>query len=416
MPEAAALHEHGGDIYSYENIRDFSANINFRGMPETVRLAAQEAVTQSVHYPDSKYRSLRAALADRENEICRKQAVICQDEKQPGAICKNAGQSDAMHQAALYEACKIHPHQIICGNGAAELMFALAAARRPAKALLAAPSFFEYEQSLSAFGCEVRRFYLKKEQEFRLENDFLEAIEEGTDLIILGNPNNPTGQVLGTDFLEKLLQICCRLQILLVLDESFFDFLDADSCKETFSGVSKVAENPNIFVMKSFTKMYAMPGLRFGYGVCSDTRLLDQMRFVMQPWNVSIPAQMAAEAAAKELEFAAETATETAVNRSGLSRELEQMGYQVYPSGANFLLLEGPENLRKMCLDRGFLIRDCSNFPGLEKGFFRICVRSGKENQMLLAALKEYREMKQHNTATKESSAGQERTAEKWQR
>lgn len=397
MPEAAALHEHGGDIYSYKNVRDFSANINFRGMPETVRLAAQEAVTQSIHYPDPRYRTLRAVLAERESEICRKQETLCED---------------VMRQDILCEACRIHPHQILCGNGAAELMFALAAARRPAKALLAAPSFFEYEQALSAFGCEIRRFYLKKEQEFRLEKSFLEAIEEGTDLIILGNPNNPTGQVLQTDFLEKLMQICLSRQILLVLDESFFDFLDVVSCQETFSGVSRVTENPNIFVMKSFTKMYAMPGLRFGYGVCSDTRLLDQMRFVMQPWNVSIPAQMAAQAAAKELEFAAASATETAENRSELSGALEKAGYQVYPSAANFLLLEGPEDLRAMCLDRGFLIRDCSNFPGLEKGFFRVCVRSEKENQMLFAVLKECKETKHQSKATKESNAAKERTAE----
>ena len=115
---------------------------------------------------------------------------------------------------------------------------------------------------------------------------------------------------------------------------------------------------------------------------------------------------------AKELEFAAASATETAENRSELSGALEKAGYQVYPSAANFLLLEGPEDLRAMCLDRGFLIRDCSNFPGLEKGFFRVCVRSEKENQMLFAVLKECKETKHQSKATKESNAAKERTAE----
>ena len=122
------LHRHGGDIYTYGKVYDFSANINFRGMPEPVRSAAVQAVDASVHYPDPEYRTLRRALAGREG----------------------IAQTDHM----------------ICGNGAAELMFALSAAYRPKNALLAAPSFFEYEQALASSGCAVRRFCLKKEDGF----------------------------------------------------------------------------------------------------------------------------------------------------------------------------------------------------------------------------------------------------------
>lgn len=365
-------HKHGGDIYSYRQIRDFSANINAQGMPDSVRKAAEQAIEVCVHYPDPEYRSLRRALAHREN---------------------------------------VGDEKIVCGNGAAELMFALAAASRPARAFLAIPSFFEYEQALSAFGCEILYHPLKESCGFALEEDFVKAIPEGTDMIIIGNPNNPTGQIVARDVLAKLLAYCAKHHIFLVLDESFFDFLTVEDRKLTIAGVSSLSEMEHLFVLKSFTKMYAMPGLRFGYGICSDVKLLDRMREVMQPWNVSIPAQMAAEAAASELEFARETAVRTARNRSEMKHWLEDCGYQVYGSNVNFLLFKDrrqPEDdvirnglsskmtkiksiqtLQELCLEHGFLIRDCSNFPGLSEGYYRICVRSHEENRQLMQVLRE---------------------------
>lgn len=348
------FHKHGGDIYSYNLVQDFSANINFRGMPKAVRDAAVAAVDASLHYPDPEYRALRAALAKREG---------------------------------------ISAEQIICGNGAAELMFSLAAARRPRRALLAAPSFFEYEQALAAFGCEIRHFYLREEQGFRIGEAFIEAVGDDTDIIILGSPNNPTGQLIEKPVLEGLLERCREKHIFLVLDESFFDFLSGPDRLRTLGGVEEANKNKELFVIKSFTKMYAMPGLRFGYGVCSDTDLLEQMRAIMQPWNVSVPAQAAAQEAAAELVFAKETAEQTAGNREQMKAWMEQAGYFVFPSGTNFLMFKGPADLKEFCLENGFLIRDCSNFPGLDKpvsgsSYFRICVRSSGENAALAKVLR----------------------------
>lgn len=375
-------HKHGGDIYSYSQIRDFSANINAQGMPESVREAARAAVDASLHYPDPAYRSLRYALAEREG---------------------------------------VDDSQIICGNGAAELMFSLAAARRPGSAFLAVPSFFEYEQALTAFGCRIDYFCLRESEGFVLKADFLEAIPEGTEMIILGNPNNPTGRLVSGEILKSLFAICQERHIFLVLDESFFDFLTEEDRGKTLDGVSELREMKNLFLLKSFTKMYGMPGLRFGYGICSDTALLDQMRSMMQPWNVSVPSQMAAEAAADEISFAKKTAADTARNRQEMKRRMEECGYRVYDSNANFLLfqdeidLSGAGNeaeeklhgtvrkesmkecqnaghgrctLQEFCLQHGFLIRDCSNFPGLSRGYYRICVRGHEENELLLAVLR----------------------------
>ena len=364
------FHKHGGDIYTYSGAVDFSANINYLGMPPKVREAAIRSIDGSLHYPDPDYRSLRRALARRENVLNEWQLP---EPEYTG--CENKAQM-------------IRSEHIICGNGAAELMFALAAAKHPRKALLAVPSFFEYEQALGAFGCRIHRYSMAKEYQFRLEEDFFDAIDEETDCIVLGNPNNPTGRLLESSFLDKTAKICSRKGILFVLDESFFDFLCEEDKKKTWSGTGKVLDHPNLFVIKSFTKMYAMPGLRFGYGICSDTELLEKMRALMQPWNVSVPAQAAAEAAAGELQFAKKTADLISRNKAEMTEWMEQAGYHVYPSNANFLLFEGPEDLGDFCLKEGWMIRDCSNFPGLEKGTFRICVRSREENRALMEVLK----------------------------
>lgn len=389
------LHKHGGDIYScqagrqfgaaggqvcgtYDEIKDFSANINFRGMLQTVRLAAERAVADSIHYPDPECRRLRVALAERENTLLRQDGDAGTEQTPVGEDGESVSEIGKR---------RIRPEHIICGNGAAELMFAFAAAKRPRRALLAVPSFYEYEQALAAFGCEICHFTLREEHAFRMGEDFADAIDGGTDCIVLGNPNNPTGRLIEQSVLERIVGLCRDYGILLVLDESFYDFLCEEDRARTFSGTGKITETSGILVMKSFTKIYGMPGLRFGYGLCGDAGLLDRMRAVLQPWNVSLPAQAAAEQAAGEICFAKESARLNRENRARMVRRMEEAGFRVFPSEANFLLFQGPEGLKERCLKRGFLIRDCGNFPGLRQGFYRVCVRGSAENDALVQAL-----------------------------
>ncbi|MCC8101056.1 MAG: aminotransferase class I/II-fold pyridoxal phosphate-dependent enzyme [Clostridiales bacterium] len=329
----------------------------------------------SVHYPDPDCRALRQALADYEND----------------------GRRGMERDAIFTVGSEIRPEHMICGNGAAELMFALAGAYRPQRALLAVPSFYEYEQALEAFGCTICRYVLKAEQKFALDKDFLDTVarfveETNPAIVILGNPNNPTGCLIERKVLRLLIELCREKQVLLVLDESFLDFLSEEDRTRTFSGVSVVPEVSNVFVIRSFTKIYALPGIRFGYGLCSDRKLLDEMRRLLQPWNVSLIAQEAARAAVSERGFVKESARPVAVNRGPRAGALRQAGYGVFPASANFLLFRGPEDLADFCMQRGFLIRDCSNFPGLERtgdgqAYFRVCVRSQAENEALLEVL-----------------------------
>lgn len=339
------MHQHGGDIYSHKNVMDFSANINFRGMPEAVRQAARAAVDLCEHYPDPSCRQLREAIAVRE---------------------------------------QVEPEQIICGNGAAELIFTLAAAKRPRMAFLPVPTFHEYEQALETVGCQVEPYLLHEAQGFRVQEDFLDGITEKTDLVFFCNPNNPTGVVTEPDFLERVLERCEHMDALLVVDECFNDFLTEP---ERYSMKGYLSKSRHLFLLKAFTKMYAMAGLRLGYGLCGDGGLLAQMMAVRQPWSVSIPAQQAGIAAAGETVFAAESRACIAQERELLKQKLINLGYTVMDSAANYLFFHSKEYLYEECLAQGFLIRDCSNYRGLNAGWYRVAVRSREENQQLIELL-----------------------------
>lgn len=341
---------HGGDIYSRTYQYDFSTNINPFGMPEKVKLAAMKGIENSVHYPDVQCRKLREAIAKKE---------------------------------------QIPKEWILCGNGAAELIFSIAAAKNPKKALLISPGFAEYEQALGTIPCEIVFHELSREQGFLLGEDYLECLEEDIDLIFLCNPNNPTGLLIEPSLLDRILEKCRKKDIFVVLDECFLEFV-SDEMQNPQK--KRLKENPSLFILKAFTKMYGMPGLRLGYGLCSDTVLLQKMKERTQPWNVSIPAQLAGAAACEEVGFVTKTRESIEKERSYLSEELQKLGFRVYPSAANYLFFEGPKELYEVCEEEGVLLRDCSNYRSLSQGDYRIAVRQHKENEALIRILKKHYE------------------------
>lgn len=341
------MYRHGGDIYSNRNLIDFSANINFLGMPDPVREAAKKAVDLSEHYPDVQCRKLKAAISEREN---------------------------------------IPAEHIFCGNGASDVIFSLVHAMRPKNALLPVPSFFEYERALGSARCRIITYGLEEKNGFVLTEDILSKITPQTDMLFLCNPNNPTGEVVDPDLMEKILQKCERTGTLLVVDECFNDFLEQP---EQYTLMPFVERSERLFVLKAFTKMYAIPGLRLGYGICCNGALLDQMERVSQPWRVSVPAQAAGVAAAKEKDFAEKSRREILKQKKKMLDAMCDIGYQVYGSKANYIFFEGEHHLQDQMKAKGFLIRDCSNYQGLHLGFYRAAVRCEAENAAFLRALKE---------------------------
>ncbi len=337
---------HGGDIYSGAYRIDFSTSVNPLGVPPEVLRSLAESAPLIAHYPDPECRELCSAL------------------------------SDFYHLPAEF---------FLCSSGAAELIMALAFAVRPRRALLATPSFSEYEKALRAACCEDILFYeCRKEDGFRICDDFLEYISEDIDMIYLCNPANPMGTLINPSLLQSILERCAQMNVILVLDECFNGLIKNAS---DYSMVSALADNPQLFILNAFTKSYAMAGLRLGYGISSNAGLMEKLRSVLQPWNVSIPAQMAGVAALRETGYIEEARRLIEKEMAYIKQCFRRMGIYFYDSKACFLCFEGPEDLAAVSQERGFLIRDCSSFRGLGPGYFRISVRSRRENEELCGFL-----------------------------
>lgn len=335
---------HGGDIYSGDVTLDFSANTNPFGTPPGV-LAAMAAALGEVHrYPDPYCRELVRAIA------------------------RHEGVPEAY---------------VLCGNGAAELIYGYCQALRPEKGLELAPTFSEYALALDQVGGCMERWPLRQETGFSLEADFLKALEAtNAQVVFLCNPNNPTGRTIPRALLRQVLE-CCRVRdIRLFVDECFLDLSD-----EGVSLKDCLADNPRLFLLKAFTKSYGMAGVRLGYCLCADSSLLRQMARTVQPWNVSTLAQSAGVAALEEGAFLRKTRELVAVQRQYLVGELERLGFWVCPSGTNYLLFQGAPGLDRALRARGIAVRNCANYHGLGEGWYRIAVRQRDENQRLMAAM-----------------------------
>ena len=347
METTMEKHIHGGDVYHHQGCIDFSANCNPLGTPEGIKKAIIESLEHINDYPQVGCTPLKKAIAEYENT---------------------------------------KPDQVICGNGAAEVIFSLCRAVNPRRALVPAPTFAEYQQALYSVDCQVEFFLLNGKKGFVLEEDFLQTLTKEIDIIFLCNPNNPTGITISQDLLEEILETCAMQGIFMVVDECFLDFVK-DPEKHTLKG--KLEKYPGLFILKAFTKRYAIPGVRLGYGFCSDRKVLDRMEAVTQPWNVSTMAQQAGMAALKESEYV-EAGRQIIFRESAWMKEkMRQVGLTVYPSEANYIFFYGPEDLFERCVAKGILIRDCSNYPGLKKGYYRVAVKLHEQNEKLIEVLEE---------------------------
>ena len=274
---------------------------------------------------------------------------------------------------------------LLCGNGAADLIFRLALAVRPRRALLPAPTFAEYAAALDTVGCEVTRFTLDAANDFAVTDAFINAVTPETDMVFLCQPNNPTGQLTTLPLVEQILRRCAACGTLLVVDECFLDFLP-DHALHTAKGL---LGDGNLVILKAFTKLYGMAGVRLGYALSADTALLEQMQACGQPWGVSSLAQAAGLAALEETAYVEKVRALIAEQRPRLTAGLRALGLRVLDGRANYLLFQAPETLGEALRQRGAVLRSCANYPGLGPGWYRTAVRTGPENEQLLKLLAE---------------------------
>ena len=343
---------HGGDYVGYRekygrDVVDFSANVSPLGMPTAVAQAIGEAAYHADRYPDPLCRELCAAIARAES---------------------------------------VPVEWVLCGNGAADLIFRLALSVRPRRALILAPTFAEYAAALETAGCEICRYELSEQNDFALTPEFANAIDENVDMVFLCQPNNPTGQVANRALMRQILNKCQAMGAWLAVDECFLDFLlDGDA----YTMMRELGGAENLFILKAFTKLYGMAGVRLGYGFCADETLLARMRNAGQPWAVSSLAQAAGMAALEQTEYVEQVRLLIEEERPYLQAGLQALGLRVISGKANYLLFRATRTLGEEMERRGVVLRGCGNYPGLDDTWYRTAVRTRRENDILLQTLRE---------------------------
>ena len=370
---------HGGNIYkifrekNIDKILDYSSNINPYGLPENLKKEIFEKLFVLERYPDPDYIELREKIAEKNN---------------------------------------LNIENIIVGNGATEIIFLFMKILSPKKVLIVSPTFGEYERAIKAStlandSLEINYFELKETENFVLNVKNLETeLENNYDLLILCNPNNPTGQFLKLKKLEEILKICEQKNTKLFVDEAFVEFVED---WENESIINSKENKENLFVIRAFTKFFAIPGLRLGYGICFNNNLLKKMLEKKEPWSVNNIADLAGKTVLDDENYIQKTKEWIKDQKKYMYENLNKIeGLRAYKTEVNFILLKiednllkkglDVKNLRKKMLEKGILIRDASNFIYLDKHYFRLAIKDKLNNEKVIetltSILKNYKKIK----------------------
>ncbi|MFH1394552.1 MAG: threonine-phosphate decarboxylase CobD [Candidatus Omnitrophota bacterium] len=342
---------HGGNLYEAEKkygkkLIDFSANINPLNMPESLKNKLFDNFEKILNYPDPDNSKMIRKIAD-------------------------------------YWGIK--ENNILVGNGSVELIYLLANVYKPRTAVIPVPTFSEYERALRLVKTDITFLRLKEKHQFCLE---VPGNSANPDIFFVCNPNNPTGNLL----IKNRKHAVIRHQKCLVVDEAFMDFLPEQN-KHTL--VTEAVGNKRIVVLRSFTKFFAIPGLRLGYLVAHHD-VIEKLKQYQLPWNVNFLAQIAGELVLEDTEYALKTYDIIEKEKRFLLKQLSRFGtLQCFPSDANFILIKmtakrhSSQDFKARLAKKGILVRDCKNFRTFKSQYIRIAVRSRKENLKLINAFKE---------------------------
>lgn len=348
------MNQHGGYYGQKENeIMDFSVNVNPLGVPPKLMEELIKELPNLIRYPEIDGRSAREALS---------------------------------HHLNLPE------HQIILGNGATELIYLFTRAINANRALIIQPTFTEYARAFQTAGSSVYHFYTYEREDFLLDMTALLVNIEKVDpeVVVLCNPNNPTGVFHSSEELIPLLEAIKKKKGYLFVDESFIDFTDRPSL------VNFIEEYP-IFILRSMTKIYGIPGLRLGYGLGS-TEIIQQLNGQKEPWTMNSLALKAVDILLKDQEYSNKTQEWYKEEKSFLFNGLSAIPHiEVFPSEGNFFLCKLKNStghqLKEALLKENLYIRTCMDFKGLNDEFIRVAVRSREENEKLIHCLSKVMEV-----------------------
>ena len=326
---------HGGNIYKLKRdngieVLDYSSNINPLGVPSSFKKAVIENFESLEKYPDIDYIELRTAIGD-------------------------------------YNNCSID--NVVVGNGATEVLFLYMKAVKAKKVLIIAPTFAEYERAAKAAGRDVKFFPLSKDFSLN-ENMLLEFITD-EDVVVMCNPNNPTGKFQNLEKIKKIADFLERKNKKLFIDEAFIEFVDNWKDKTAF-----LLKHKNIFILRALTKFFALPGVRLGYGLTYDETILNEIKNIREPWSVNGVAEIAGKTMLLDSLYIHETENWIKKEKLWFYEELCKVdNIEVTPTETNFILVkllsDNAKSFRKKMIENGVLVRDASNFMFLDESVSR---------------------------------------------
>ncbi|MBD0380075.1 threonine-phosphate decarboxylase CobD [Paenibacillus sedimenti] len=347
---------HGGDLWTAEEafgrpkeqFLDFSSNMNPLGPPPSVEQILKRQWRELVKYPDPAVRELRSRLA-----------------------CK-------------YD---IPIESILVGNGAAELIDLTARVLNPSVTGLARPSFSEYEEAILKSGGAIRSIPLHARHGFVLQEQDVEEACRVCDLFFLGHPNNPTGRLVPQKILNQLAQSRRNL----VIDEAFMDFVPDE---QSYSMLKYAATSKNVFVIRSMTKFYSIPGIRLGFMV-AHPEWIEKLKDLQVQWSVNYLAQQIGTAVLGDEDFEQASRVWLQAEKIWLTEQLQQLGLEVNDSDVNFLLFSFPvefgidvKQAQQYMGRQGILIRNASLFEGLDRRYCRVAIRLREDNERLVEGIR----------------------------
>jgi len=358
---------HGGDVYTNGILKgrelvDYSSNINPLGVPKSFTDNINEAVMAITRYPDIEYRNVLKSL----NE---------------------------------YTGCPVE--YFVLGNGAAEIIDLVISCHK--SLLIVVPSFVEYEIDAEKWNCKIEYSYLKEKRDYsnllkkeydHLSYDYDDILNklQNVEGLILGNPNNPNGNIIDKNEFHKILKYCESNNKVIIIDEAFIEFTANDH--HSFSG--EVKNYKCLFIIRALTKFFAMPGIRFGYGISSNLNLIKMMKDKQNPWNINSFAEMAACNVLKDSSYIQKSKEWIIEERPRFMELLKNISFidNVFLTFGNYVLckLDGPafekgltsEKLYKLCLAQGFVIRKVDNFRGLNNQYIRLAIKDNERNEKLI--------------------------------
>lgn len=333
---------HGGRFLEYaktgKSFIDFSASINPYGLDNNLKKILTDSILTLEHYPNVDYSEINDIISKKHN---------------------------------------VNIDDIYLGNGANSIIFRLFQTfKNGINICIPVPSFESYRLAAESIDADLIYYNMPN---LHIDEDIFDILSENIDILVLTNPNNPTGFVIEDELLYKTITYCKQKDIFVLIDECFLEFVENG---EDHSMCAKLSIFENIAILRSLTKLYAFPGLRFGYLLTHNDMIMKKLKKLTPSWDINT---LALEAAKYSLTQNMDSVIKSIQKEKAvLADKLEDLGIFTFNSMANFLFCKYKKNLSEELLTYGIIVRDCSDFIGLDDTYFRVAVKTEAENKILV--------------------------------